>query len=127
MKMIWRFCWKMASATYSTKSARKAPKRSKSGSAAGRKEPMPQWFIFTVVVSITFMLCLAINFRAFSETRKQTAEFTELNSEIDKLTTNNVVLQQDIQDLKSDDETIAREARKIGMSRSNEKVLVPTN
>ncbi|MDH3492898.1 MAG: septum formation initiator family protein [Acidobacteriota bacterium] len=85
----------------------------------------PQWFIFTIVVLITFMLCLAINFRAFSEFRKQATEYSELNTEIEKLTTNNLVLQEEIQDLKNDDGTIAREARKIGMSRSNEKVLVP--
>ncbi len=73
------------------------------------------------------MICLAINFRAFSEMREQSSEFSELNSEIEKLTTNNLVLQEEIQNLKNDENTIAREARKIGMSRSNEKVLVPTD
>lgn len=73
------------------------------------------------------MICVAINFRAFAEMRKQTNEFSELNTEIEKLTTKNLALQEDIQNLKNDSKTIAREARKIGMSRSNEKVLVPTN
>jgi len=73
------------------------------------------------------MLCLAINFRAFTEVRRESTEFNQLNSEIDKLTTNNLNLQDKIQNLKNDEHTIAQEARKIGMSRSNEKVLVPTN
>jgi cell division protein FtsB len=78
-----------------------------------------------VIVSITFLLCLAINFRAFSEMRQQTSENTLLNEQIKKLTTENSVLQEEAKNLKNDPQTIAREARKIGMSRPNEKVLVP--
>jgi cell division protein FtsB len=89
------------------------------------KSKTPQWFIFTVTVSLTFMLCLAINFRAFSDLRGETAEFKQLNTEIKTLTTGNMVLQEEIQNLKSDPRTIEREARKIGMSRPNEKILVP--
>ncbi len=85
----------------------------------------PQWFIFTVIVSVTLLLCLTINFRAFSELREQFAENTDLNSEIEKLTTENIVLQEEIKNLNDDPKTIAREARKIGMSRPNEKILVP--
>ncbi len=116
---------KKEGAIYWSKSSRKAPKRGRNGIAAGRARRTPQWFIFTVAVSITFMLCLAINFRAFSEMRQQSLESSELTTEIEELTTNNLDLQEEIQDLKSDAQTIAREARKIGMSRSNEKVLVP--
>lgn len=97
----------------------KIVKRSKSNSKT------PQWFIFTVTVSITFMLCLAINFRAFSDLRGQSAEYKKLNTEIQNLTTGNLVLQEEIQNLKHDSRTIEREARKIGMSRPNEKILVP--
>lgn len=89
------------------------------------KKSTPQWFIFTVIVSITFLLCLAINFRAFSEVRQQSNENIKLNAEIEKLTTEIAVLEQEIKDLNNDPKTIAREARKIGMSRPNEKVLVP--
>jgi cell division protein FtsB len=71
------------------------------------------------------MLCLAINFRAFSEMRTQSAQHQQLNTEIETLTNGNLVLQEEIQDLKSDSRTIEREARKIGMSRPNEKILVP--
>lgn len=70
------------------------------------------------------MLCIAINFRAFSDLRGQTAENTQLTSEIETLTTGNLLLQEEIKNLKSDSGTIEREARKIGMSRPNEKILV---
>ena len=111
-------------AIYWNKTDRTGPKR-KRAVKKGAKTATPQWFVFAVVVLITFMLCLAINFRAFSEMRSQTTEYSELNTEIEELTTNNLNLQERIQNLKNDDQTIAREARKIGMSRSNEKVLVP--
>jgi cell division protein FtsB len=118
---------KKEDAIYWNKSARKTRKTGRCGKVAGARKPTPQWFVFAVIVSITFMFCLAINFRAFSEIRKESNEYSELNTQIDKLTTNNLVLQESIQNLKNDEQTIAREARKIGMSRSNEKVLVPTN
>lgn len=85
----------------------------------------PQWFIFTVIVSITFMMCLAINFRAFSDLRGETAEYRQLNTEIENLTTGNLLLEEEIRNLKTDARTIEREARKIGMTRPNEKILVP--
>lgn len=91
------------------------------------KGSTPQWFIFTVIVSITFLLCLAINFRAFSELRQETSENSTLSAEIEKLKSETIVLQEEIEDLKDDPKTIAREARKIGMSRPNEKILVPVN
>lgn len=90
-----------------------------------QKAETPKWFIFTVIVLITFMLCLAINFRAFSEVRGQTAEHNQLNTQIENLTNGNLVLQEEIQNLKHDSRTIEREARKIGMSHPNEKILVP--
>ena len=114
---------KKEGAIYSSKKHR-TRSNANNGSRRRKKNKTPQWFGFTVVVLITFMVCLAINFRAFAEMRRQNTEHSVLNAEIDKLKSTNVSLQEEIQNLKSDDDTIAREARKIGMSRSNEKVLV---
>jgi cell division protein FtsB len=100
-------------------------KRTKTVSRSKSNSRTPQWFIFTVTVSITFMLCLAINFRAFSDMRSESAEYQQLKAEIETLTNGNLVLQEEIQNLKHDPRTIEREARKIGMSRPNEKILVP--
>ena len=108
----------------STVSMAKKKRRTTAGNIQS-KSKTPQWFIFTVSVSMTFMLCLAVNFRAFSDLRGESAEYQQLNSEIEALTTGNLVLQEEIQNLKTDPQTIEREARKIGMSRPNEKILVP--
>jgi cell division protein FtsB len=43
------------------------------------------------------------------------------------MTNENLILQEEIHNLKTDSQTIEREARKLGMSRSGEKILVPAN
>ena len=92
-----------------------------------RETGTPQWFVFTVVVSITFMLCLTINLRAFSEMNAEIEQNRKLTVEVNQITNENLALQEEIHNLKTDADTIEREARKFGMSRSGEKVLVPTN
>lgn len=93
------------------------PPRSKS--AKRNKNATPQWFVFAVVASITFMLCLTINLRAFSEMTEEQDLHKSLNLQIETLTTENLVLQEEIHDLKNDEHAIEREARKIGLSRQD--------
>jgi cell division protein FtsB len=57
---------------------------------------------------------------------QEMTEHQVLSSQIDTLTSENVALQDEIHGLKSDSKMIEREARKLGLSRPNEKVLVPT-
>ncbi len=116
---------KVATTYWDNLTAVSIAKKTRSNPAVRSTGKTPQWFIFTIIVSITFMLCLAVNFRAFSDLQGHTAEYQELNAEIETLTTGNLILQEEIQNLKSDSRTIEREARKIGMSRPNEKILVP--
>lgn len=87
----------------------------------------PQWLIFTVVATLTCMLCLTINFRAYTEVQQETSQNQTLSVQAEILTTENLALQEEIHSLKSDPRAIEREARKIGMSRPNEKILVPAN
>lgn len=87
----------------------------------------PQWFVFTVIVSMTFMLCLTINFRAFSELRGEAEDNQKLSVEVDQLTNENLALQEEIHNLKTDSAIIEREARKLGMNRPGEKIFVPAN
>ncbi|CAN5368843.1 hypothetical protein BH10ACI1_BH10ACI1_25670 [soil metagenome] len=101
--------------------------RSRSKNVRRTQSATPQWFIFTVIASITFMLCLAINLRAYSERNEETMQFEQLNSEIERISNENLLIQQDIHSLKKDDRAIEREARKIWMIRPNEKILVPVN
>jgi cell division protein FtsB len=96
--------------------------------AAGRANTTtPHWFLFVVVASVFFMICLAVNIRAVSEMSAEAQQNSQLSTDVEKLSVENLALQEEIHNLKNDDHTIEREARKIGMSRPNEKFLVPTN
>jgi cell division protein FtsB len=103
------------------------PVRNRKKTTGRAKSSTPQWFLFVVVVSITFMLCLAVNFRAVSEMRAEAEQNNQLSTDVEKLSVENLALQEEVHNLKNDSQTIEREARKIGMSRPNEKILVPTN
>lgn len=87
----------------------------------------PHWFLFVVVASISLMICLAINFRALTEMREEVGQNQQLQSDIEKLSVENLAIQEEIHNLRNDSKTIEREARKLGMSRPNEKILVPAN
>ncbi len=87
----------------------------------------PQWFVFAIITSITFMLCLAINLRAYSATSAETQQNQLLSVELERLSNENLAIQEEIHNLKTDSRTVEREARKIGMSRPNEKILVSMN
>jgi cell division protein FtsB len=103
------------------------PARNSSKSVRRTKSATPQWFVFAVIASVTFMLCMAINLRAYSEMSRETTQFQQLNNDIEQISNENLIIQQEIHSLKSDPRSIEREARKIGMSRPNEKILVPVN
>jgi cell division protein FtsB len=87
----------------------------------------PQWLVFVVIASITFMLCIAINLRAYSEMSAQAEQNHRLNIELEGLTNENLAIQEEVYNLKTDSASIEREARKIGMSRPSEKIPVPVN
>jgi len=87
----------------------------------------PQWLIFTVIASMTLMLCMAINLRAYSEISVEKQQHERLSLEIEQLTNENLAIQEEIHNLKTDARIIEREARRIGMSRPNEKVSVPVD
>ena len=116
-------------ATYWSKHTATARTRNRSGAAAVRKtgSAVSRWMALAVVIGTMSVLCLAVNIRAFVEMNQQSLEYRRLNNEAQKLSSANVVLQEEIKNLKDDPKTIEREARKIGMSRPNERILVPTN
>lgn len=119
---------KVASTYWNNTQTISMPMRNRSKSVRrAAKSTTPQWFLFAVITSMTFMLCMAINLRAYSEMNRETIQFEQLNLEIESLNNENLIIQQEIHNLKSDPRAIEREARKIGMSRPNEKVLVPDN
>ncbi len=95
--------------------------------AGARTKATPQWLVFAGIATITFMLCMAINLRAFSEMSVEVEQNERLSLAIEQLTNENLELQGEVHNLKTDSYTLGREARRIGMSRPNEKVLVPVN
>jgi cell division protein FtsB len=82
--------------------------------ARSNDEAMPQWFLFTIVVLLAGLICLTVNIRAFTESRNEVQQNTELSSEIEQLTNENALLQQEVHSLKTDEATIEREAQKLG-------------
>lgn len=120
MSKVANTCWK-------TSSKRSPIKRGRARTEKGRKEARPKWVVFASIVTLIFLVCLAINLRAFSEMSAEIEQHEELNTEIQQLTNENMLLLKEVNGLKNDPRTIEREARKIGMSRPNEKILVPVN
>ncbi len=103
------------------------PRDTRAKTLGNAERTAPQWLVFAVIASLTCMLCVTINFRAFSELSQETSQNQTLTSQTEILTTENLSLQEEIHSLKSDSRAIEREARKIGMSRPNEKILVSAN
>jgi cell division protein FtsB len=70
---------------------------------------------------------MAINLRAFSEMSQELEQNERLSLAVEQLSNENIGLQTEVHSLKNDSHAVEREARKIGMSRPNEKVLVSVN
>jgi cell division protein FtsB len=73
------------------------------------------------------MLCVSINFRAFSDVRQESEQNVRLAGQIQNLMDENLALQEEIHSLKTDPQVIQREAKRIGISIQPEKVPVPAN
>jgi len=95
------------------------PAKTRAKAARRTETATPQWFVFAIITLTTFMLCLAINFRAFSEMSVEIQQNERLSIELKQLTNENLAIQQEIHSLQTDSHAIEREARKIGLSRSD--------
>lgn len=78
-----------------------------------RKTPL--WAAFALVVGMTLMLGLTINYRAYSTMNVEIVENEQLSTKIQNLTDENLQLQDDINNLKTDPKVIEREAKKLGI------------
>ena len=87
----------------------------------------PRWMSFALIAMMSLMLCLTINYRAFTELRGEVNENKGLTDQIQNLTDENLALQDEIHNLKTDPKTIEREAKKLGLGSVKEKSLVPAN
>ena len=104
-----------------------AIRRNANGDKVATRAAGPRWMSFVLVTVMAISLCLAINYRAFTELRGEIRENKTLNDQIQNLTDENLALQDEIHNLKTDPKTIEREARKLGLTRSTEKSLVSGN
>jgi cell division protein FtsB len=85
-----------------------------------------KWVPFAAAGFLTILICLTVNFRAFTEYRRESTENETLNNQVQTLTTENLALQEEIHSLKSDPQTLEREAKKFGFERPKDKNPVPT-
>ena len=105
------------------------PAKTRAKAAERTEAATPQWFVFAIITSITFMLCLAINLRAYSEMTSSEMELNQnLSVQLEQLSNENLTIQEEIHNLKTDARArLSAKPEKIGMSRPNEKILVPVN
>jgi cell division protein FtsB len=98
--------------------------RTRTRPQSAKREKANSWLGFAIVVALSSMICLTVNFRAYGELSAEIQQHQVLNSEVNQLTIENSALQEEIQQIKTDKTVIEREAYRLGMSRPNDKVLV---
>lgn len=103
------------------------PAKNRMKNAKRTETAMPQWFVFVAIASITLMLCMAINLRAYSEMSAEAEQNQRLSVQLESLTNENLAIQEQVHNLKIDSSFVEQEARKIGLSRPNEKIPVSAN
>jgi len=86
---------------------------------------MPRWVPYGATVLLAIVLCLTINFRAFTDLSREFEENNDLNSQIEGITTENLNLQEEIYYLQNDSSVIEREAKKFGFRRHDKEKKVP--
>ena len=86
---------------------------------------VPRWASYGSIAILAAVLCLTVNFRAYTELSREIDHNESLNSEIESVTTENLNLQEEIYYLQNDTDVIEREARKFGMKRSEREKKVP--
>ncbi len=116
---------KQAGVTYSNRSRR--AKASAKPQRKAKKSLMPRWVPYGMTALFALVLCFTINFRAFSELNSEVEQNESLTQDIEKLTNENLNLQEEIYYLQNDSSVIEREAKKFGFQRKEKKVPVPVD
>lgn len=80
-----------------------------------KRRPRSIFVSLVIVFSIAGMLFLTINYRAFNSVNSETREFELLSSKIQGVTDENLRLQDEIHNLKTDSATVTREAQRLGI------------
>ena len=77
------------------------------------KRVVPEWLPVLAALTLTGMLVLTINYRAYSELTSEKEEFQELNEKVQRATTENLSVQEEIYYLKTDPQSTEHETRKV--------------
>ena len=115
---------KKVDVTYSNKPRRRR-RESPPKAKRRRSRVIPRWASYGAAALFATVLCLTINFRAFSELTREVEQNESLNQQIESITTENLNLQEEIYYLQNDSSVIEREAKKFGFKRSDREKKVP--
>ena len=110
--------------TYSTRARR--PRKSTKPSKRSRLS-VPKWVPYGATALFALVLCLTVNLRSFTQLNREAEQNESLTQEIEKLTNENLDLQEEIYYLQNDSSVIEREAKKFGFQRKEKKVSVPAD
>ncbi len=82
------------------------------------------WLTFSLIFLCGFMICLVVNLRAHSDLKHELGRYEILSQQAEVLRQKNMELADEVKMLKTDLSAIEHEARKLGMIKPNEKILV---
>jgi cell division protein FtsL len=85
---------------------------------------IPSWVIFGMIILATAFLCGAATMRTRAEMRNATAQYQEMDKEVETLRNGNAALEMEVKRLSTDNRTIESAARdRLKMVRANEYVV----
>jgi cell division protein FtsB len=86
---------------------------------------IPSWVVFGMILLATFAVCVTVNMRTRAKMLNASEQYALIQTDVESLRSTNKVLQQEVNQLKSDPRTIEAAARaRLNMVRSNE-IVVP--
>lgn len=93
--------------------------------ARRRNGVVPRWFIFTLITTLTFLVCLTVNIRTRSQMLSEIEKQQNLNADVARFQSEVSALSEEVSKLQTDSATIERAAReRLGMGRPNEKRII---
>lgn len=96
-------------------SGRRQIRRRRRPAGVATKSTTPWWTSFLIAAAIFTMLVVSINYRAFSEMSDESDKHARLATQIQSLMDENLALQEEIHNLKTNREVIRREAKRLGL------------
>lgn len=89
----------------------------------GRELPVPSWVVFCTIMLATFAVCITMTMRTHAKMLSAEQEFGQLNTDVEKIRSQNETLRQEVLRLNDDPHAIETAARdRMNMTRSNEVV-----